>query len=75
MNTSDDPEYWRNRAEEARAIAVQMKDPHTKATMLAIAQDYESSPSGPKRGRTTARVEAPAYGKRDWLKSAALVDS
>ena len=38
---SDDPDYWRNRAEEARAIAVQMMDAHNKATMLAIAQDYE----------------------------------
>jgi hypothetical protein len=27
--------------EEARAIAVKMTDMHTKATMLAIAQDYE----------------------------------
>jgi hypothetical protein len=26
---------------EARAIAVQMTDPHTKATMLAVAQDYD----------------------------------
>ena len=34
-------DYWRKRAEEARAIAVQMMDPHTKATMLAIAQDYD----------------------------------
>jgi hypothetical protein len=33
--------HWRNRAEEARAIAVQMTDAHTKATMLTIAQDYE----------------------------------
>ena len=33
--------HWRNRAEEARAIAVQMTDPHTKAVMLTIAQDYE----------------------------------
>ena len=41
LNTSDGPEYWRSRAEEARAIAVQMTDTHTKATMLAIAQDYE----------------------------------
>ena len=39
--TKDDPDYWRNRAKEARAIAVQMVDAHTKATMLAIAQDYE----------------------------------
>jgi hypothetical protein len=41
LNVKNDPEYWRNRAEEARAIAVQMTDAHTKATMLAIAQDYE----------------------------------
>ena len=41
LNKSDDPNHWRNRAEEARAIAVQMMDPHTKAVMLAIAQDYE----------------------------------
>jgi hypothetical protein len=36
-----DPEYWRSRAEEARAVAVQMTDAHTKAIMLGIAQDYE----------------------------------
>jgi hypothetical protein len=38
---SDNPDYWRNRAEEARAIGVHTMDAHTKATMLAIAQDYE----------------------------------
>jgi hypothetical protein len=37
----NDPGYWRSRAEEARAVAVQMLDPHTKAVMLSIAQDYE----------------------------------
>ncbi len=41
LNKSDDPKHWHNRAEEARAIAVQMTDPHTKAVMLSIAQDYE----------------------------------
>ena len=40
-NSQNDPKHWRNRAAEARAIAVQMTDPHTKATMLTIAQDYE----------------------------------
>ena len=40
LNISD-PEYWRSRAEEARAVAVQMTDLHTKAVMLSIAQDYE----------------------------------
>ena len=34
-------DYWRSRTEEARAVAVQMVDPHTKAVMLTIAQDYE----------------------------------
>jgi hypothetical protein len=37
----DDPEYWHKRAKEARAVAVQMKDVHTRAVMLGIAQDYE----------------------------------
>jgi hypothetical protein len=41
LNQSDDPEYWRKRAEEARAIAVQMLNAHTKSIMLGIAQDYE----------------------------------
>jgi hypothetical protein len=36
-----DPEHWHKRAEEARAVAVQMKDVHTKAVMLGITQDYE----------------------------------
>ncbi len=38
---SDDAEYWRGRAAEARAIAVQMTDAHARAVMLGIAQDYE----------------------------------
>ena len=47
LNSTKDADYWRNRAKEARAVAVQMTDAHTKATMLAIAQDYESSLCGP----------------------------
>jgi hypothetical protein len=38
---TNNPEYWRKRAEEARAIAVQMLDAHTKSIMLGIAQNYE----------------------------------
>jgi hypothetical protein len=37
----NDPEYWRSRAEEARAIAEQMVDPGTFATMLRVAEQYE----------------------------------
>jgi hypothetical protein len=41
MDATNRAEHWRKRAEEVRAVAVQMMDPHTKAIMLAIAQDYE----------------------------------
>jgi DNA-binding ferritin-like protein len=37
----DDAEYWRKRAEEARTLAEQMKDTHTKSLMLGIAESYE----------------------------------
>jgi hypothetical protein len=40
-NISEDPEYWRKRAEEARSIGEQMRDTHMKAVMLGIAQSYE----------------------------------
>jgi hypothetical protein len=38
---TNDPEHWRNRAEEARALADQMSDEASKQTMLRIAADYE----------------------------------
>jgi DNA-binding ferritin-like protein len=37
----DDADYWRKRAEEARTLAEQMKDPHTHSLMLGIAESYE----------------------------------
>jgi hypothetical protein len=37
----DDPEHWRNRAEEARSVAEQLPDAESKRTMLRIASDYE----------------------------------
>jgi hypothetical protein len=41
LNVPRDPNYWRNRAEEAWSIAEQMTDAHTKAVMVDIAQGYE----------------------------------
>jgi DNA-binding ferritin-like protein len=40
-NITDDPEYWQKRAEEARTLAEQMMDTHTKSLMLGIAASYE----------------------------------
>ena len=37
----NNPEHWRERAEEMRAIASGMKDPETIATMRRIAEDYD----------------------------------
>jgi hypothetical protein len=37
----DDPEHWRERAKEARALADQMADEVSKQMMLRIAEDYE----------------------------------
>jgi predicted NUDIX family NTP pyrophosphohydrolase len=41
LGVPSDPNYWRNRAEEAWSIAEQMTDAHTKALMVGIAQTYE----------------------------------
>jgi hypothetical protein len=38
----DDPEHWRERAEEARAKAEHMGDPVAIASMLRVAEKYES---------------------------------
>ena len=37
----NDPAHWRQRAEEARAIADQMNDPESKRMMLKVAEDYD----------------------------------
>jgi hypothetical protein len=37
----NDPEHWRERAAEARALADKMTDPIGKKAMLDIAEKYE----------------------------------
>jgi hypothetical protein len=40
--TVNDPAYWRQRAEEARAVAGQLSDPVAQKAMLEIASSYEA---------------------------------
>ena len=37
----NDPEHWRQRAEEMRGLARDVRDQEAKATMLRIANDYD----------------------------------
>ena len=37
----DDPKHWRQRTEQARALAEQMSDAASREMMLGIAKDYE----------------------------------
>ena len=41
---TDNPEYWRFRAEEVRTIAEEMNQAEPKAIMNRIADDYERIP-------------------------------
>ena len=36
-----DPEHWRDRADEARAMAAHIDDPVAQRAMLVIAEGYE----------------------------------
>jgi len=37
----NDPEHWRQRAKEARALAEQMLEPAAKEAMMVVAASYE----------------------------------
>jgi len=37
----DNPEHWRDRAEEARAMAAQLSDPEARRMMEDVAKTYD----------------------------------
>jgi hypothetical protein len=51
----DDPEYWRDRAEQVRALADQLSNQKARDSILAIAAEYEliadKAKERAKRGR------------------------
>jgi hypothetical protein len=55
----NDPKFWRDRAEEARAVAERMSDEQARFTMVHIAQAYdklasraEGRPISPETAKT-----------------------
>ncbi len=46
LNSRNDPQYWQNRADEARAIAVQMTDRTLRRQCLPSLKITTSSPCG-----------------------------
>jgi hypothetical protein len=53
----NDPDYWLSRAEEARAIAGQMKHSDTRASMLRVAQQYEELAQKAERRQLTKELK------------------
>jgi hypothetical protein len=51
----DNPDFWRSRAEEVRAIVWEMKDRHSKAIMDRIADDYERFAQHAEQGRRSQK--------------------
>ena len=39
--TADDPDFWRKRADAARALAAAMRDPKMQSTQLRLAESYD----------------------------------
>lgn len=56
-----DAEYWRERAEEARAQASELHDRDAQRTLLEIAENYDQL-AEQAEARRKARIPAPRHG-------------
>jgi hypothetical protein len=57
----NDPEHWRDRAKEARAMAQEMADPVSKQRMLDVAANYEHLAKRAE-DRRTGKIPKPRAG-------------
>jgi hypothetical protein len=58
----NDPEHWRQQADEARATARQLPNPDSKAVMMRIAVDYDRLAE-----RARARADEGEQEEIEWL--------
>jgi hypothetical protein len=56
----DDPQYWRERADEARYVAQHMTDPMSREMVLDIAATYERVAQRGEQRRTSV-----SFGSKD----------
>jgi hypothetical protein len=61
---SNDPQHWRKRAAEARAMADQIVDPVAKRAMLEIAKGYERIAERAERRKPTVQQQQQVQPKR-----------
>ena len=52
----NDPDYWRKRAEEMRALSETMDDVEARAIMLRLAEDYDKLADRAEVAAAPARV-------------------
>jgi hypothetical protein len=70
----NDPEHWRLRAAEARAVAAQLSDTDSKSMMLRIADDYEEL-ARRAEGRPAQKITTLSGGQEGrptWRKGTAM---